>query len=195
MVWTRHNDKKENKIFLICKEIQSGAVAKSYMRKGFLIYEKMRKFVVMRRPLVFATAPFWISLSMGKFFYIFLSVQYNYLIKPATSPLCCVCVPEVLSTLFITNLRCCVSCCCGCSGCSRGCCHHWYILTYDNRDKIWSNWAEDSHGRTRNPFQKCLWPNVLINIYIFVILYLYGYCPFIFKSSLGLNHKNEELSR
>ncbi len=28
--------KKENKIFLICKEIQSGAVAKSYMRKGFL---------------------------------------------------------------------------------------------------------------------------------------------------------------
>jgi hypothetical protein len=30
-------DKKENKIFLIYKEIQSGAVAKSYMRKGFLI--------------------------------------------------------------------------------------------------------------------------------------------------------------
>ncbi len=25
------------------KEIQSGAVAKSYMRKGFLIYEEMRK--------------------------------------------------------------------------------------------------------------------------------------------------------
>ncbi len=37
-------DKKENKIFLIYKEIQSGAVAKSYMRKGFLIYEKMRKY-------------------------------------------------------------------------------------------------------------------------------------------------------
>jgi hypothetical protein len=29
--------KKENKIFLIYKEIQTGAVAKSYMRKGFLI--------------------------------------------------------------------------------------------------------------------------------------------------------------
>jgi hypothetical protein len=29
-------DKKEKKIFLIYKEIQSGAVAKSYMRKGFL---------------------------------------------------------------------------------------------------------------------------------------------------------------
>ncbi len=37
--------KKENQIFLIYKEIQSGAVAKSYMRKrkGFLIYEEMRK--------------------------------------------------------------------------------------------------------------------------------------------------------
>jgi hypothetical protein len=33
---------KKKKIFLICKEIQSGAVAKSYMRKGFLIYEEMR---------------------------------------------------------------------------------------------------------------------------------------------------------
>jgi hypothetical protein len=37
-------DKKENRIFLIYREIQSGAVAKSYMRKGFLIYEEMRKY-------------------------------------------------------------------------------------------------------------------------------------------------------
>jgi hypothetical protein len=37
-------DKKENQIFLIYKEIQSGAVAKSYMRKGFLIYEEMGKY-------------------------------------------------------------------------------------------------------------------------------------------------------
>jgi SpoVK/Ycf46/Vps4 family AAA+-type ATPase len=38
-------DKKERKKnFLIYKEIQSGAVAKSYMRKGFLIYEEMRKY-------------------------------------------------------------------------------------------------------------------------------------------------------
>ncbi len=36
--------KKENQIFLMYKEIQSGAVAKSYMRKGFLIYEEMRKY-------------------------------------------------------------------------------------------------------------------------------------------------------
>ncbi len=39
-----YTDKKENKIFLIYKEIQSGAVAKSYMRKGFLIDEEMRKY-------------------------------------------------------------------------------------------------------------------------------------------------------
>jgi hypothetical protein len=35
--------KKEIK-FSSYKDIQSGAVAKSYMRKGFLIYEEMRKY-------------------------------------------------------------------------------------------------------------------------------------------------------
>ncbi len=54
--------KKKRKIFLVYKEIQMGSVAKSYMRKGFLRYEEMRKYLViyMRRPLVFydfATAP------------------------------------------------------------------------------------------------------------------------------------------
>ncbi len=71
-------DKKENRIFLICKEIQSGAVAKSYMRKGFLIYEEMRKyFPIYISPLViydFATAPFWISLNMRKIWFFFISV-------------------------------------------------------------------------------------------------------------------------
>jgi hypothetical protein len=37
-------DKKESQIFLIDKEIRSGAVAKTYMRKGFLIYEELRKY-------------------------------------------------------------------------------------------------------------------------------------------------------
>ncbi len=36
--------KKRKEIFLIYKEIQSGVVAKSYMRKGLLIYEEMRKY-------------------------------------------------------------------------------------------------------------------------------------------------------
>jgi hypothetical protein len=39
-----YTDKKENRIFLIYREILSGAVAKSYMRKGFLIYGEMRKY-------------------------------------------------------------------------------------------------------------------------------------------------------
>ncbi len=39
-------DKEENKISLIYREIQmgSGATAKSYMRKGFLIDEEMLKY-------------------------------------------------------------------------------------------------------------------------------------------------------
>jgi hypothetical protein len=38
-----YTDKIENQIFLIYKEIQSGAVAKSYVRKGFLIYEEIKQ--------------------------------------------------------------------------------------------------------------------------------------------------------
>jgi hypothetical protein len=56
-----NTDKKENQIFLIYHEIQSGAVAKSYMRQGFLIYEEMRKyFPIYEEAIVihdFATAP------------------------------------------------------------------------------------------------------------------------------------------
>jgi hypothetical protein len=40
-----HTDKKEKKVFLIYKEILNGAVAKPYMRKGFLKYEEMRKYL------------------------------------------------------------------------------------------------------------------------------------------------------
>jgi hypothetical protein len=40
-----YTDKKENEIFLIYKKIQMGAVSKSYMRKGFLNYEEMRKYL------------------------------------------------------------------------------------------------------------------------------------------------------
>jgi hypothetical protein len=42
-----HTDKKENIIFLVYKEIQMGAVAKSHMRKGFLIFEEMRKYLAI----------------------------------------------------------------------------------------------------------------------------------------------------
>jgi hypothetical protein len=39
-----YTDKKENQILIIYKEIQTGAVAKSYMRKGFLIREETPKY-------------------------------------------------------------------------------------------------------------------------------------------------------
>ncbi len=46
--WTTvYTDKKEHKIFLICKEIQMGSGAKSYMRKGFQTYEEMRKYLTI----------------------------------------------------------------------------------------------------------------------------------------------------
>jgi hypothetical protein len=38
-----YTDKKEKK-FLINKEIQMGSGEKSYMRKGFLMYEAMHKY-------------------------------------------------------------------------------------------------------------------------------------------------------
>jgi hypothetical protein len=46
-VHQRHTDKKEKKIFLICKEIQMGSAAKSYMRKSFKIYEEMHKYLTI----------------------------------------------------------------------------------------------------------------------------------------------------
>jgi hypothetical protein len=63
MYIVQHTDKKDNQIFLIYREIQSGAVTKSYMRKGFLIYEEMCKYFPIYEEAVshilhdFATAP------------------------------------------------------------------------------------------------------------------------------------------
>jgi hypothetical protein len=47
-----YTDKKEYQIFLIYKEIQNGAVANSYMRKGFLIYEELRKYLTIYKEAV-----------------------------------------------------------------------------------------------------------------------------------------------
>jgi hypothetical protein len=47
-----HTDKKENLIFLIYEEIQMGSVAKAYMRKGFLVYEEMRKYLTITEEAV-----------------------------------------------------------------------------------------------------------------------------------------------
>jgi hypothetical protein len=58
-----YTDKKENKTFLIFKEIQKGAVAKSYMTNGLLMYvgKYLRFSPYIRKPFLiydFATAPF-----------------------------------------------------------------------------------------------------------------------------------------
>jgi hypothetical protein len=48
---TRDNTDTQAENFLIYKEIQNGA--KSYVRKGFLLYAEMRKYLTyIRRPLV-----------------------------------------------------------------------------------------------------------------------------------------------
>ncbi len=51
---------KKNQIFLIYKEIQNGAVAKSYMTNGLLL-KYLRIFSYIRKPFLindFAIAPF-----------------------------------------------------------------------------------------------------------------------------------------
>ncbi len=68
-------DKKENRIFLIYMEIQKGAVAKSYITNGFLIY-----FLIYWNPFHtydLATAPIWSSLYTRNFF-LFLSVYRKH---------------------------------------------------------------------------------------------------------------------
>jgi hypothetical protein len=49
---TSSNTEKKKKNFLVFKEVQNGAVAKSYMRKGFLIYEEMGKNLAIYKEAV-----------------------------------------------------------------------------------------------------------------------------------------------
>jgi hypothetical protein len=46
---SHHTDKKENQIILTYKDIQNEAVAKSYMRQGFLIYEECANISIYMR--------------------------------------------------------------------------------------------------------------------------------------------------
>jgi hypothetical protein len=55
-----YTDKKENQIFLIYKEIQNGAVAKSYITNGLLMGKYLCISSYIRKPFLiydFATAP------------------------------------------------------------------------------------------------------------------------------------------
>jgi hypothetical protein len=56
-----NTDKKENEIFLIYKEIQMGSVAKSFIRKCFLIEEMCKYLTIYEEGVIiydFATDPF-----------------------------------------------------------------------------------------------------------------------------------------
>jgi hypothetical protein len=48
----RCTDKTENIIFVVYKKIQMGVVAKSYIRKGFLVYEEIRKYLVIYEEVI-----------------------------------------------------------------------------------------------------------------------------------------------
>jgi hypothetical protein len=48
----RYTGKKENEIFLIYYEMHFVSVAKSYMRKGFLIYVEMLKYLTIYAEVV-----------------------------------------------------------------------------------------------------------------------------------------------
>ncbi len=50
-----YTDKKDKRNFLTYKTTQMGSVAKSYIRKGFLIYEEMRKYFTIYEEAVIHT--------------------------------------------------------------------------------------------------------------------------------------------
>ncbi len=70
-----YTDKKENKIFLIYKEIHMGSGTKSYMRKDFLIYEEMHKYFYFiwgrYSHILLCTRSLWISLIYEENFILF----------------------------------------------------------------------------------------------------------------------------
>ncbi len=66
------SDKKGNEILLTYSD---GSGAKSYMRKGFLIYEEMRKYLTLLVIYDFANDSFCISLYMRKILFSFLSAS------------------------------------------------------------------------------------------------------------------------
>jgi hypothetical protein len=84
-----YTDKKENKILLIYKEIQISGVAKSHMRKGFQIYEEMRKYLVIYEKAIShiclcnrSLLDFLILYMRKILFSFFISLPYYFLAPP-----------------------------------------------------------------------------------------------------------------
>ncbi len=62
-----------------------GAVAKSYMGEGFLIYDEMRKYLVINEEAVshiWLCHRSWISLGKCGIFFFFISVHFRILSEP-----------------------------------------------------------------------------------------------------------------
>ncbi len=86
-----YTDKKENQIFLMYEEIQRGAVAKSYMRKGFLIYEEMRKYFTIFKEAV-GHIHMTLQLLHSEFPYIWGKFDFLFgqcSVQTAKRPTCC----------------------------------------------------------------------------------------------------------
>ncbi len=96
-----YTDKKENQIFLIYKVVQYGAVATSYMRKGFLIYEEMRKYFTIYEA---AVSHVWLcNCSIPKF--LIYEDKFDFLFYQCTTVYLYVAIsmtvsPSVISSCF-----------------------------------------------------------------------------------------------
>jgi hypothetical protein len=69
-----YTNKKENIIFLIYKEIQMGSGAKSFMRKGFLVYEEISKYFTIYGEAVLHPIPPNFLIYEENFIFFFISV-------------------------------------------------------------------------------------------------------------------------
>jgi hypothetical protein len=72
--------KKENEIFLKYKDIQMGPVQKSYMKKSFLIYEEMRKYLTIYEV---AVSHIWLCNRSipSEFPYVWGKILFSFLIS------------------------------------------------------------------------------------------------------------------
>jgi hypothetical protein len=92
----------------IYSEFQNGAVAKSNMRKGFLIYEEMRKHLTIYEEAVSHIWLFNCSTHMRKIYFLFyqcsLRLGLYLLSKGAFSVPCTLYAPPILHSVFSLSI-------------------------------------------------------------------------------------------
>ncbi len=101
-----YTDKNDYQIFLIYKEIQNGAVAKLYMKKGLLIYEEMRKYFLIYEE---AHSHIWFCNCSILNFLIYEEnlIFFFYLCRNKSTLHFHVIKPEIMQTIFtkLTQIR------------------------------------------------------------------------------------------